>query len=425
LSSFVTYAQNFEDVMLWRALHSVTDGFYVDVGAADPDEDSVTRAFYDRGWRGINVEPLPSFFAALQAARPRDVNLQCLVGATQSETELHGFSETGLSTTNATLAARYVADGRERVILRLPVLSLAEIWRRHAPKIVHFLKIDAEGAETDVLRGADFHLFRPWIVLAEATEPGTAIENWFQWESILTDADYRLVWFDGLNRFYLAAEHWEALHGAFATPPNVFDLWIQPRGKQQRALIERGEAATLSALQSASVAHEALLAAQTRIDALREELLVQRRILADLRSRIIVAEAERLAARAEIGRLKAGTLANEARWHTDVARLQHDLSEAQRAWDQNETALRAVHNSAFWRATEPMRGIAAFARNLKSHLRGRQQTLGAIAPNSPEELPAPIVAEQGVGIEVVESASPEADVPASADERRMQARLRA
>ena len=45
--------------MLWRAFHDARPGFYVDVGAADPDADSVTRAFYDRGWRGIDVEPLP------------------------------------------------------------------------------------------------------------------------------------------------------------------------------------------------------------------------------------------------------------------------------------------------------------------------------------------------------------------------------
>ena len=56
--TFVSYAQNFEDVMLWRALREVTHGFYIDVGAADPDSDSVTRAFYDRGWSGINVEPV-------------------------------------------------------------------------------------------------------------------------------------------------------------------------------------------------------------------------------------------------------------------------------------------------------------------------------------------------------------------------------
>ena len=47
-------------------------GFYVDVGAADPEELSVTRAFYERGWSGINVEPRDEYFEKLILARPRD-----------------------------------------------------------------------------------------------------------------------------------------------------------------------------------------------------------------------------------------------------------------------------------------------------------------------------------------------------------------
>jgi hypothetical protein len=94
LSSFITYAQNFEDLMLWRALHDVKVGFYIDVGAADPDEDSVTRAFYDRGWRGINIEPTPEYFEALVAARPRDITLRCLAGAALGEAELYHFADT-------------------------------------------------------------------------------------------------------------------------------------------------------------------------------------------------------------------------------------------------------------------------------------------------------------------------------------------
>ena len=44
---FISYAQNFEDVILWRALNHVENGFYVDVGAMDPTEHSVTKAFYN------------------------------------------------------------------------------------------------------------------------------------------------------------------------------------------------------------------------------------------------------------------------------------------------------------------------------------------------------------------------------------------
>ena len=78
--TFVSYARNFEDVLLWRALRGVKNGFYVDVGAAHPDTNSVTRAFYDRGWSGINVEPTVELSLRLKAARPRDINVQIALG---------------------------------------------------------------------------------------------------------------------------------------------------------------------------------------------------------------------------------------------------------------------------------------------------------------------------------------------------------
>ncbi len=60
-STFISYAQNREDVVLQRALSGVQRGRYVDVGANDPTEDSVSKAFYEAGWRGITVEPVHEF----------------------------------------------------------------------------------------------------------------------------------------------------------------------------------------------------------------------------------------------------------------------------------------------------------------------------------------------------------------------------
>jgi len=40
-----SYAQSFEDAYIYRAFKDVRNGFYVDVGAFDPDEDSVTKLF--------------------------------------------------------------------------------------------------------------------------------------------------------------------------------------------------------------------------------------------------------------------------------------------------------------------------------------------------------------------------------------------
>lgn len=60
--TLTSYAQNFEDVILWRVLRHVERGTYIDLGAQDPVADSVSLAFYENGWRGLHVEPV-SFYA--------------------------------------------------------------------------------------------------------------------------------------------------------------------------------------------------------------------------------------------------------------------------------------------------------------------------------------------------------------------------
>ena len=92
--------------------------------------------------------------------------------------------------------------------------------------MVRFL-FDAEGAEREVLLGADLERFRPWIVIVEATAPNSQIPTHTAWEDLLTAANYRFAWFDALNRFYIAQERWETLSPSFTVPPNIFDDFIR------------------------------------------------------------------------------------------------------------------------------------------------------------------------------------------------------
>jgi hypothetical protein len=73
-------------------------GFYVDVGAGDPEELSVTRAFYELGWSGINVEPTDDCFGEHTLARARDTNLKLAAGREAGLRTLHAIVGTGLST---------------------------------------------------------------------------------------------------------------------------------------------------------------------------------------------------------------------------------------------------------------------------------------------------------------------------------------
>src|SRR3954447_4540553 len=100
----VSHAQNFEDVMLARALRDLETGFYVDVGAWDPNIETVTRHFYEMGWRGINVEPAPAYHAMLETARPRDINLRIAAGKENGQTAFTVIDGTGMSTLDASVA---------------------------------------------------------------------------------------------------------------------------------------------------------------------------------------------------------------------------------------------------------------------------------------------------------------------------------
>ncbi len=221
--TFISYAQNLEDVLLWRALQAIEGGFYIDVGANDPVEDSVTKAFYDRGWHGINIEPLPAHQQRLCAERPRDINLALAAGAGSGELTLFDVPAVrGWASPNETVAAHHRSSGYEVTAMTVPVQPLVEICARHAPDEIHFLKVDVEGFEADVIRGMDFRRWRPWIVVVEATLPNSQISNHDLWEGMVTESGYRFVYFDGLNRYYVADEHQELVQ-AFATPPNVFD----------------------------------------------------------------------------------------------------------------------------------------------------------------------------------------------------------
>jgi FkbM family methyltransferase len=222
---FISYAQNYEDVMLWRALKHINRGFYVDVGACDPILHSVTQAFYERGWRGINIEPASSYYERLCAARPFDTNLAVAVADTEGELIFYEIPETGLSTLDIETAQKYRAAGWAVTERKLPVLTLDQILEKHVIGPVHFLKIDVEGSEKKVLYGLNLSRWRPWILVIEATLPNSSDLHFADWEPFVLAADYEMVYSDGLNRFYVAREH-AALAEMLKTPPNVFDVFM-------------------------------------------------------------------------------------------------------------------------------------------------------------------------------------------------------
>ena len=223
---FISYAQNMEDVLLWRALQHVDAGFYIDVGAADPIIESVTMAFYERGWHGINIDPVPEHIVALHAARPRDINLELAITHQAGQDRLYQFPGTGWSTLDKRVANGHKSRQHQPTEREVQTETLAAICHRHVTGEIHFLKVDVEGLEAQVIASGDYQRFRPWIIVVEATVPATAEPAPRTWETTLDAAGYRFAQFDGLNCYYVAEEHAAAVLPAMITPVNVFDDYL-------------------------------------------------------------------------------------------------------------------------------------------------------------------------------------------------------
>ncbi len=227
---FVSYAQNGEDVVLYRALGTVEHGRYIDVGANDPTVDSVSRAFYDAGWRGITVEPVHEYADRQRSERPEDTMVEVVVTQTSDETvRLLEIPDTGLSTIDEAIGEQHRAAGFEIKSVEAKTRRLDDIlddagW---TGSDIHFMSVDVEGAEAAVLGSVDLRKWRPWIIVAEATRPQSSEPSYQAWEPILTAADYRFSLFDGLSRFYIASERWDQLHESLQAPANPLDRYIR------------------------------------------------------------------------------------------------------------------------------------------------------------------------------------------------------
>jgi FkbM family methyltransferase len=366
--TLISYAQNYEDVMLWRCFKNVEEGFWIDVGAAHPTEHSVTRAFYERGWSGINIDPEPQYAEMLRNGRPRDINLQVALGAEAGTATLYRISGTGLSTFDAETAARHADNGfPAAVATTVQVTTLADVCAEHVSGDIHFLKIDAEGAEREILAGANFDLYRPWLILIEATEPLEQRPTLDRFGDLLSAAKYKKCWFDGLNAYYVSEEKEAEIAPRLSVPPNVFDDFM--RADHQNALTRWHEAEHalaskqneleaalaafadagrhIAAVQAALDHRTADLTHATRQIELRDSIIAEReKIIAD--RDIIIAQRERIIAERE------KTIAE----HERISATQE--AEIKLLREQ----IHLLQSSTSWKITAPLRKAVKLVRRV-------------------------------------------------------------
>jgi FkbM family methyltransferase len=207
----------------------------------------VTKLFYDQGWSGINVEPGPAF-AKLEVGRPRDLNLQVAIGATEEIREFWvSVPHSGLSTfyapdNNVSIPPGFSFEKRE--VTCAPASKILTEYASKRP--IDFMTIDVEGAEGEVIRSMNFESCRPKVLIVESVTPLNFAPSYKDWEPVLLRAEYDFAVFDGLNRFYVDREHQDMIP-AIAYPVSVLDHFVTASTRDLMAALAAEQAAHANA----------------------------------------------------------------------------------------------------------------------------------------------------------------------------------
>lgn len=197
--SYRSYSQDGEDMILKSFYENKKGykGFYVDVGAHHPVRYSNTYFFYNRGWKGINVEPTPTAIRPFKILRSRDINLNVGVGSKRDSLTFYCFNEPALNTFSEELALEVdKKDNKYRITKRVKVevLPLSEILKNHLPPGVKidFMTVDVEGLDLEVLRSNDWNKYSPEYLMVEGHIDFEELVKYDIYQ-FLTEKNYKLV----------------------------------------------------------------------------------------------------------------------------------------------------------------------------------------------------------------------------------------
>ena len=217
-------------------------GFFVEVGANDPQLLSQTWHLEQIGWRGILIEPQSDRAEQLRQHRPNSqvVQAACSSQKCVGEVVLHIVSGAdGLSTLTKHMDDPTVVYDRHE---KVKAMTLDQILEQAGNPPVDFVSIDTEGTELDVLQGFNLDRHRPALILLE--DKVHRLDKHFY----LKRHGYKLVKRTGLNNWYVPkavdfqmaslGERYHLVRKMYlATPWRVLKLKL----KQQRKTWHSGE----------------------------------------------------------------------------------------------------------------------------------------------------------------------------------------
>jgi FkbM family methyltransferase len=167
------YSQFEQDKIVNNYFNNKTDGFFVDIGAADGIHLSNSKFFEEIGWKGICIEPNPKAFEELIKVRTN----KCVKKAVSNKKEIAKFFQI---TDGPEQLSGLVEEFNEPAIQRInndlqqypESFDYIEVECDLFENIVDqtkidFLSLDTEGNELKILQSIDFNKFDIEVITVE------------------------------------------------------------------------------------------------------------------------------------------------------------------------------------------------------------------------------------------------------------------
>lgn len=168
-----SFSQFGEDLIIKRFLRKLnpSDGIYVDCGAFDPIAISNTLLLNKIGYKGINIDLDCEKISKFNLARPNDCNI--VAALFDQKTKVNIFRYEGRATNRITqLELTHVKSilGEKPISSSvIETTTLTDIINstkfKNTP--IHYLNIDCEGLDIEILRGLDFSQYQPKVISIE------------------------------------------------------------------------------------------------------------------------------------------------------------------------------------------------------------------------------------------------------------------
>ncbi len=197
-----SYAQCGEDMILDVIIRK-PKGFYIDIGANNPIEQSNTMYFYKKGWRGINIDATPGSMASFNRLRKRDINLEVAIANEEKEMTYYLFEPTFHNTFEKRFAEVY----KDKLVGEkfIKTTRLSKVLDKYLDNVeIDYITVDAEGYDYDILKSNDWQKYRPKVVVIEyITYYTSELDHITRIRQFLESVEYKLFCNSPTNAFFI------------------------------------------------------------------------------------------------------------------------------------------------------------------------------------------------------------------------------